>query len=195
MEDAEHPESLKERIPFYNGFDGTGWCHRNYSSGYYVNAVFGCIEILRILAGDIGKSMVVFTETRSCTRGLIGYTDPGVLSTLSENHDTKKESFEKYWSEVGDTVKTKAEAKIYDDVNSKLEDYWKIDEEIKNLGMNATDSDVQKQAEQRASAELTPAYNEIYKGMVSLMDKKVTEEMRSKPDWVCCRSLYLFLLS
>lgn len=51
MEDAEHPESLKERIPFYNGFDGTGWCHRNYSSGYYVNAVFGCIEILRILAG------------------------------------------------------------------------------------------------------------------------------------------------
>ena len=125
--------------------------------------------------GDIGKSMVVFTETRSCTRGLIGYTDPGVLSTLSENHDTKKESFEKYWSEVGDTVKTKAEAKIYDDVNSKLEDYWKIDEEIKNLGMNAADPDVQKQAEQRASAELTPAYNEIYKGMVSLMDKKVTE--------------------
>ena len=125
--------------------------------------------------GDIGKAMVAFTETRSCTRGLIGYTDPGVLSTLSENHDTKKESFEKYWSEVGDTVKTKAEAKIYDDVNSKLEDYWKIDEEIKNLGMNAADSDVQKQAEQRASAELTPAYNEIYKSMVSLMDKKVTE--------------------
>ncbi len=125
--------------------------------------------------GDIGKAMVAFTETRSCTRGLIGYTDSDVLSTLSENHDTKKESFEKYWSEVGDTVKTKAEAKIYDDVNSKLEDYWKIDEEIKNLGMNAADSDVQKQAEQRASAELTPAYNEIYKGMVSLMDKKVTE--------------------
>ena len=125
--------------------------------------------------GDIGKSMVAFTETRSCTRGLIGYTDLAVLCTLSDDHDTKKESFEKYWSEVGDTIKTKAEAKIYDDVNSKLEDYWKIDEEIKNLGMNAADSDVQKQAEQRASAELTPAYNEIYKGMVSLMDKKVTE--------------------
>ena len=125
--------------------------------------------------GDIGKAMVTFTETRSCTRGLIGYTDLAVLCTLSDDHDTKKESFEKYWSEVGDTVKTKAEAKIYDDVNSKLEDYWKIDEEIKNLGMNAADSDVQKQAERRASAELAPAYNEIYKGMASLMDKKVTE--------------------
>ena len=125
--------------------------------------------------GDIGKAMVTFTETRSCTRGLIGYTDLAVLCTLSDDHDTKKESFEKYWSEVGDTIKTKAEAKIYDDVNSKLEDYWKIDEEIKNLGMNAADSDVQKQAEQRASAELAPAYNEIYKGMASLMDKKVTE--------------------
>ena len=125
--------------------------------------------------GDIGKAMVTFTETRSCTRGLIGYTDPDVLSTLSENHDTKKESFEKYWSEVGDTVKTKAEAKIYDDVNSKLEDYWKIEKEIKKLGLNIADPGAQKQAERRASAELAPAYNEIYKGMASLMDKKVTE--------------------
>ena len=125
--------------------------------------------------GDIGKAMVTFTETRSCTRGLIGYTDPDVLSTLSENHDTKKESFEKYWSEVGDTIKTKAEAKIYDDVNSKLEDYWKIEKEIKKLGLNIADPGAQKQAERRASAELAPAYNEIYKGMASLMDKKVTE--------------------
>ena len=125
--------------------------------------------------GDIGKAMVTFTETRSCTRGLIGYTDPDVLSTLSESHDTKKESFEKYWSEVGDTVKTKAEAKIYDDVNSKLEDYWKIEKEIKKLGLNIADPGAQKQAERRASAELAPAYNEIYKGMASLMDKKVTE--------------------
>ena len=125
--------------------------------------------------GDIGKAMVTFTETRSCTRGLIGYTDLAVLCTLSDDHDTKKESFEKYWSEVGDTVKTKAEAKIYDDVNSKLEDYWKIEKEIKKLGLNIADPGAQKQAERRASAELAPAYNEIYKGMASLMDKKVTE--------------------
>ena len=125
--------------------------------------------------GDIGKAMVTFTETRSCTRGLIGYTDLAVLCTLSDDHDTKKESFEKYWSEVGDTIKTKAEAKIYDDVNSKLEDYWKIEKEIKKLGLNIADPGAQKQAERRASAELAPAYNEIYKGMASLMDKKVTE--------------------
>ena len=125
--------------------------------------------------GDIGKAMVTFTETRSCTRGLSGYTDLAVLCTLSDDHDTKKESFEKYWSEVGDTIKTKAEAKIYDDVNSKLEDYWKIEKEIKKLGLNIADPGAQKQAERRASAELAPAYNEIYKGMASLMDKKVTE--------------------
>ena len=125
--------------------------------------------------GDIGKAMVTFTETRSCTRGLIGYTDLAVLCTLSDDHDTKKESFEKYWSEVGDTIKTKAEAKIYDDVNSKLEDYWKIEKEIKKLGLNIADPGAQKQADRRASAELAPAYNEIYKGMASLMDKKVTE--------------------
>ena len=63
---------------------------------------------------------------------------------MSDDHDTKKESFEKYWSEVGDTIKTKAEAKIYDDVNSKLEDYWKIEKEIKKLGLNIADPGAQK---------------------------------------------------
>ena len=56
MEDDEHPDTFEERISFYNDIDGVGWCPRNYSSGYYVNAVFGCIEILRILAGRYWKS-------------------------------------------------------------------------------------------------------------------------------------------
>ena len=75
--------------------------------------------------GDIGKAVVTFTETRSCTRGLIGYTDKDVLATLSENHDTKKESFEKYWKDVKSTIKTKAESSIYNDIDSKLEEYYR----------------------------------------------------------------------
>ena len=125
--------------------------------------------------GDIGKAMDTFTETRSCTRGLIGYTDSDVLNTMAENHDTKKESFEKYWKDVKSTIKTKAEASIYNDIDSKLEAYWSLDDEIKELGKNATDTMTQKQAEQRATDELASAYDEIYNGMVSLMDEKVTE--------------------
>ena len=50
--------------------------------------------------GDIGKVMVTFSETRSATRALIGYTASDTLSKMSDTHDSKKESFQKYWKEL-----------------------------------------------------------------------------------------------
>ncbi len=44
--------------------------------------------------GDIGKVMVTFSETRSATRALIGYTASDTLSKMSDTHDSKKESFQ-----------------------------------------------------------------------------------------------------
>lgn len=37
--------------------------------------------------------MVTFSETRSATRALIGYTASDTLSKMSDTHDSKKESF------------------------------------------------------------------------------------------------------
>ena len=45
--------------------------------------------------GDIGKVMVTFSETRSATRALIGYTASDTLSKMSDTHASKKESFQK----------------------------------------------------------------------------------------------------
>lgn len=125
--------------------------------------------------GDIGKVMVTFSEVRSATRGMIGYTDPDLLDKMTETHDTKKESFQKYWSSLESGIKTSEEREIYNSINEKLDSYWSTDEEIGSLGKSATDADVQKQAEERATDELAPAYDEIYKQMVSLMDLKVNE--------------------
>ena len=125
--------------------------------------------------GDIGKVMVTFSETRSATRALIGYTAPDTLSKMSDTHDSKKESFQKYWKELQSSIKTGEEQAIYDDINSKLDSYWSLDDEIGQLGENATDPETQKKAEERAVAELAPAYDEINQQLVALMDTKVTE--------------------
>ena len=124
--------------------------------------------------GDIGKVMVTFSETRSATRALIGYTASDTLSKMSDTHDSKKESFQKYWKELQSSIKTGEEQDIYDDINSKLDSYWSLDDEIGQLGRNATDPETQKEAEERAVADLAPAYDEIYQ-LVALMDTKVTE--------------------
>lgn len=125
--------------------------------------------------GDIGKVMVTFSETRSATRALIGYTSSDTLSKMSDTHDSKKESFQKYWGELQSSIKTGEEQAIYDDINSKLDSYWSLDDEIGQLGENATDPETQKEAEERAVAELAPAYDKIYQQLVALMDAKVTE--------------------
>lgn len=125
--------------------------------------------------GDIGKVMVTFSETRSATRALIGYTASGTLSKMSDTHDSKKESFQKYWKELQSSIKTGEEQDMYDDINSKLDSYWSLDDEIGQLGRNATDPETQKEAEERAVADLAPAYDEIYQQLVALMDTKVTE--------------------
>lgn len=125
--------------------------------------------------GDIGKVMVTFSETRSATRALIGYTASDTLSKASDTHDSKKESFQKYWKELQSSIKTDEEQAIYDDINSKLDSYWSLDDEIGQLGRNATDPETQKEAEERAVAELAPVYDDIYQQLVALMDTKVTE--------------------
>ena len=125
--------------------------------------------------GDIGKVMVTFSETRSCTRGLIGYSDPDVLQNLSETHDTKKASFEKYWEELESSISSSTEREIYDKINSELDDYWKIDSELIQSGTSATAEEDKKQVEQKAADEMAPAFNEIYQDMVNLMDQKVNE--------------------
>lgn len=125
--------------------------------------------------GDIGKVMVTFSETQSATRALIGYTASDTLSKMSDTHDSKKESFQKYWKELQSSIKTGEEQDIYDDINSKLDSYWSLDDEIGQLGRNATDPETQKEAEERAVADLAPAYDEIYQQLVALMDTKVTE--------------------
>ena len=125
--------------------------------------------------GDIGKVMVTFSETRSATRALIGYTASETLSKMSDTHASKKESFQKYWGELQSSIKTGEEQAIYDDINSKLDSYWSLDDEIGQLGETATDPETQKEAEERAVADLAPAYDDIYQQLVALMNIKVTE--------------------
>ena len=93
--------------------------------------------------GDIGKVMVTFSETRSATRALIGYKASDTLSKMSDTHDSKKETFQKSWGELQSSIKTGEEQAIYDDINSKLDSYWSLDDEIGQLGKNATDPETE----------------------------------------------------
>ena len=44
--------------------------------------------------GDIGKAMITFANTRSATRGIIGFDEQGLLDDAMTEHDEQKAKFE-----------------------------------------------------------------------------------------------------
>lgn len=124
--------------------------------------------------GDIGKAMIMFADTRSSTRGIIGYDDADLIASMVESHDTNKQKFENYWDTVHNTLTTSEEEATYQSINSLLTNYWTKESEVIALG-NTTDSAQSAQAQTVMGDTLAPMYEEIYSQMASLMDANVNE--------------------
>lgn len=122
--------------------------------------------------GDIGRAMAQFANTRSAMRGIIGYDDQDAIDTLLINRNTYKESFTKEFNSLESAMVTAENKKLYNDLKSKLADYWVLEEEIINQGAT-TDREQCKLAQDKALGDLAPMYNEIYDELTQIMDIKV----------------------
>lgn len=124
--------------------------------------------------GDIGKAMIMFADTRSSTRGIIGYDDEDLIASMVESHDTNKQKFENYWDTVQNTLSNSEEKSIYDSINTQLTNYWAKENEVIALG-NTPDAEQSTEAQTMMGDTLAPMYDEIYSQMVSLMNTNVDE--------------------
>lgn len=122
--------------------------------------------------GDIGRAMTQFADTRSAMRGIIGYDDQEAIDRLLENRKTYKENFTTEFNSLESAMVTAENKKLYNDLKSKLADYWVLEEEIVNQGAT-TDRDQCRLAQDKALGELAPKYNEIYEELTQIMDIKV----------------------
>ncbi|MCI8968979.1 MAG: HAMP domain-containing protein [Lachnospiraceae bacterium] len=124
--------------------------------------------------GDVGKAMAQFADTRSAMRGIIGYDDMNAVNTLLQNHKTYKDNFTRDFENLEAYMITDENLKVYNDIKDRLDDYWKLEDEIITQG--ATVDIMQSRAAQdRAVNELMPVYNEIYDQLTQIMDIKVDE--------------------
>lgn len=124
--------------------------------------------------GDIGKAMIMFADTRSSTRGIIGYDDADLIASMVESHDTNKQKFENYWDTVHNTLTTSEEEAIYQSINNLLTNYWTKENEVIALS-NTTDQAQKTQAQTVMNDTLAPMYEEIYSQMVNLLNINVDE--------------------
>lgn len=122
--------------------------------------------------GDVGKAMAQFADTRSAMRGIIGYDDPDTITKLLNDRQTYKENFTRDFENLESYMITDENKKLYKDIETKLVDYWKLEEEIVLQG-SGIDIAQSKLAQERAVNELIPKYNEIYDDLTQIMEVKV----------------------
>ena len=139
-------------------------------SGRYTHALryFGFAQ------GDIGRAMIMFTDTRSDTRAVVGYDDQSLISDLISQYDEDKEGFTALWKEVEAVMLTDANKSTYQTINDKLQNYWALNEKIIELGKNVSDKASRQQAQSKAMNELAPAYEELDSLMYDLLNTKTS---------------------
>ncbi|NBH82836.1 methyl-accepting chemotaxis protein [bacterium C-53] len=124
--------------------------------------------------GDIGKAMFEFADIRSGLRAAIGYDNPDAIAAVVQQHAESKAAFLESMKEVEKTIVSEDGRATYDAIMSELDDYWKLDTQIIDLGAT-TDRELCKQAQDLALNELAGVYNSIYTQLESLLEVKVTE--------------------
>jgi len=87
--------------------------------------------------GDVGKAMAQLADTRSAMRGIIGYDDMDVVNTLLQNHKTYKDNFTRDFENLEAYMITDENMKVYNDIKDRLDDYWKLEDEIITKGLRS----------------------------------------------------------
>ncbi len=147
-----------------------GLCVLMYVAKEYSNALhnYGFAQ------GDIGKAMFELADTRSAMRGVIGYESMDTINDLLEEHDKNKALFEENFAVVEETIVSEDGRVTYDAIKAELDDYWKLESQILELGATE-DEELSRQAQELALGDLRTAYSSIYTKLESLLEVKVTE--------------------
>lgn len=122
--------------------------------------------------GNIGRTETEFAEIRSAFRGVIGFTEQSSVDAMLSNHDKYKELFEKEFADLKDVMVNSDEKKLYSEIESELDDYWNLEQEVLELGASSDEEDG-KEAKSRVLEEVNPAYESIEQKLAEITERKV----------------------
>lgn len=138
------------------------------------NLYAGALSDYGFAQGDVGRTMASFADTRSALRGTIGYEEQEAIDSMVEQHAQCKEDFLKEFAGLESTMVTAENKAIYSKLQTELEEYWVLEQQIVELGATVDQEQCIK-AQELAMGELAPMYEEIYKDLTEIMEIKVSK--------------------
>lgn len=124
--------------------------------------------------GDIGKAMFEFADVRSSMRASIGYDDEETINSVVKQHEESIAAFKENFALIENTIVSEDGRETYDQIEAELEEYWKLDTQIMEMGAT-TDRERSAQAQQMGLSQLAGIYESIYSQLTELLEVKVTE--------------------
>ncbi|WP_310604658.1 methyl-accepting chemotaxis protein [Anaerosporobacter sp.] len=148
--------------------------------------------------GNIGKAMVAFSDTRSATRAIIGYTNKEIAVQYNAIHNEKKKVFLEYIEGLEEILTEPEDQILYNQIMTNLQAYWSIDNMVIYLG-DTKDLSLSQSAQVKAAEQLDPLYEIVYDDMASLMDRNVKkgnqiEDLLNKLSFLCVAIIILIMM-
>ena len=125
--------------------------------------------------GDIALFMNEYAESRSNTRGIIGYENQREIDLMVEKHDNRKATTYERLAAIEATIVTNDGREAYEAIKVALDAYFAKEAEIISLGATP-DEELSKRAQEMAINELTPLYEALDAATLHLMEVNIQKE-------------------
>ena len=125
--------------------------------------------------GDIALFMNEYAESRSNTRGIIGYEDQEQIDLMVSKHEDRVKKTYDRLEAIEKTMVTKEGKDAYAKIEEALEAYFEKEKEVIALGAT-TDQELCRKAQKMAINEMAPLYEELDKATLHLMNINIEKE-------------------
>lgn len=107
--------------------------------------------------GDIGKALVVVSETNRNVRDIIGFTDQKLIANAKNSYNENSRKYQEYVEAVSKTVASDEEQATFDKITAAYDVFLEKANEVIKLG-DTTNASQSARAQQMAVEELDPLY-------------------------------------
>ena len=125
--------------------------------------------------GDIALFMNEYAESRSNTRGIIGYEDQEEIDLMIAKHDNRKATTYERLAAIEATIVTNDGRQAYEAIKTALDAYFAKEAEVIALGATP-DEERSRRAQEMAINELTPLYEALDAATIHLMEVNIEKE-------------------
>lgn len=126
------------------------------------------------IQGDIGKAMLMLTDSRRCVRDIVNSTERKEVEKAQQELGTVKKKYEGYAENVKNALNSMQAKEDYEQIAALVDQYTQIQQEILEL-RQSEEPQAKQLAERMVYDRLDPAYQKLYDKYADILTNCIDE--------------------